>query len=168
MIILLALSVSSFAYYAQCDKQWKDVKIGLSTSTICNAGGLLCSAAMMLDEYGIKLDSKDPTPTELNKWLLENNGYGANNVVNLVATQPFGINVLGHWEATGDIKQHLDKTAGKLCVLNVNNGKHWVLTTGYYSGGFNIKDPADPLKTKLTDQEANGGGYCVQRVQASA
>jgi len=51
--------------YQQCDKKWGDLKIGSSSKSICDAGSLLTSAAMVV--AGLPVWWADPGV--LNQWL---------------------------------------------------------------------------------------------------
>ena len=49
--------------------------MGTSSNTICSAGCLVSSVAMMLNTYGVKVNSSTTTPKTMNTWLKSNGGY---------------------------------------------------------------------------------------------
>ena len=71
----LGLALATPKSYLQCDKQWKDEKIGTSSYTICNKGDLLTVIAMQASGCSIKINSQYVNPQNLNTWLTNQGGY---------------------------------------------------------------------------------------------
>ena len=71
----LGMALATPKSYLQCDKQWKDEKIGTSSSTICNKGDLLTVIAMQASGCSIKINSQSVNPQNLNAWLTNQGGY---------------------------------------------------------------------------------------------
>jgi len=62
--------------YNQRDPQWRDKKLGTSSSTIGGFGCAIASLSMLLEAVGV------PTkPDQLNDWLKANKGYSGGNLV---------------------------------------------------------------------------------------
>ena len=142
VIILLVLAVSAlagFPYYSQCDSRWKNDRLGTSSDTLCSAGCLVSSVAMMLAGYNVKVNGADATPQTLNTWLTANGGYAQGNLFVWGSVGKLGFSYTGRFTSVSDIKSKMNQ--GQICILNVNNGGHWVLATGSDANGFSVQDP---------------------------
>ena len=161
-IILLALAVSAFAgfpYYSQCDSRWKGDRLGTSSATICSAGCLMSSVAMMMAGNNVKINGAETTPKTLNTWLTSNGGYAQGNLFVWGSVAKFGFSYTGRFNAASDVKAKMNQ--GQICILNVNNGGHWVLATGSDANGFTVNDPGAG-KPRFSNSDVVGSG-CFKR-----
>ena len=51
-IATIMAAATAYPLYKQCDASWKDDKLGTSAKTICQAGCLMSSVAMVLKDCG--------------------------------------------------------------------------------------------------------------------
>ena len=124
--------------YKQCDAKWGSNQLG-SSSTICKVGCLMTSVASALDSLGKTINGQTATPATLNDFLKSNGGYQGNLFV-WGAVSRFGLSYKGQPTSAADIKNHI--CANSVVILNVNNGGHWVLATGYDdASGYSVMDP---------------------------
>ncbi|GAM23579.1 hypothetical protein SAMD00019534_067540, partial [Acytostelium subglobosum LB1] len=147
--LLVALSnaagpVVPFAYplYKQCDPRWgNDI---IETTTVCDVGCLMSSISMAIAGHGIEIDGQSSNPGTLNSWLKSNGGYTSGN--DLIESVVPGISSDIKWDgpllngtalSMDDIKNLLNKK-DMIVILNVDNGGHFVLATGYDSGDTKI------------------------------
>ena len=138
---LLSTSLATFnpPVYKQYDPLWANDTIGFSNSTIQQVGCLLTSVTSILAGEGILINNEVPTPPILNGWLKDNNGYVDNDDFVWDSVSPFGVEFLGFVTTPGDIIAALQ--VGKIPVLNVHAGRHYVLCLGTNGIGFNVMDP---------------------------
>lgn len=80
LLLLSAVYCRTYTLYKQCDASWKSDQLGTSTSTICSAGCLISSVAMMINTYGVKVNSSVTNPHSMNIWLKSNGGYVSGNL----------------------------------------------------------------------------------------
>lgn len=147
--ILLAVALSrNYPMYKQCDPAWGSQQLGTSSSTICQAGCLMSSAAMALAGIG-----KGYNPSSLNSWLRSNGGYVSGNLFVWGSISPLGLKYEGKVANSG-IKGALD--AGKVVILNVHNGGHWVLAKGYSGDNILVNDPGYNTASYSLSQIVNG------------
>ena len=71
----LAVIGSSYPLYKQCDSRWGSDKLGTSGQTICQAGCLMSSVAMVIADCGRSIGGAQATPKTLNTFLRNNGGY---------------------------------------------------------------------------------------------
>jgi len=101
----------------------------------------MSSVAMALKTRGSNVD-----PGTFNSWLISNGGYvsgnllvwGAANAFNTMKLQNYykGYGSLGQGALQGMISRK------QPVVVNVKNGGHWVLVTGYAGGNtYTVNDP---------------------------
>jgi hypothetical protein len=121
----------------------------MSTKTICDVGCLITSTAMGLAGKDIPIQNATTTPKNFNQWLKEHEGYSGNNLIetqvplidpNRIVWPEDGMhktNDLSYETIASYIRK------GRIVVGNVNEGHHFVLLTGYSSGGdaFVVNDP---------------------------
>jgi hypothetical protein len=122
LIAYLAIA-RTYPMYKQCDDQWRKEQLGTSSNTICSAGCLMSSAAMALKGIG-----KNYNPSTLNTWLKANGGYVSGDLFVWASINPLGVTFKGK-VTRSQIKGNLD--VDNIVILNVHNGAHWVLATGY-------------------------------------
>ena len=163
VFIICALAVSALAAYpkySQCDGRWKNDKLGTHPSdTICKAGCLMSSVAMMMAGQGVKINGQECNPKTLNQWLTKNGGYASGDLFVWGSVAKFGYHYTGRFNKAADIKAKMN--AGQICILNVNHGGHWVLATGHDASGFNVNDPGFG-KTRQSNGDVVGSG-CFKR-----
>lgn len=93
----------------------------------------MSSAAMALKGIG-----QDQNPSTLNAWLTDNGGYVSGDLFVWASINTFGVKFLGK-VSRSQIKTNLDQN--NIVILNVHNGAHWVLATGYDKDNIFINDP---------------------------
>jgi hypothetical protein len=76
-------------YYGQRDPRWRDEKLGTSNVTIGGFGCAVTSAAMLCEYVGVKVN-----PSQLNTWLIENNGFSKGNLLDWKVLNKFTNNKL--------------------------------------------------------------------------
>ncbi len=158
ILISLVLTIN-FPLYKQCDSRWASEQLGTSSNTICSAGCLMSSSAMAL--YGI--GNTQFNPSTLNKWLTANGGYVSGDLYVWAAVNKFGLTFRG-FISNNDIKKNLD--AGNIVIVNVHNGGHWVLATGYDGDNIKVNDPGYTTTSYTLSQIVNGntGVYTINRL----
>lgn len=102
-------------------------------------------------------------PSTLNKWLTANGGYVKDDLYVWAAVNKFGVTFKG-FVSNSDIKRNLD--AGNIVILNVHNGGHWVLATGYSGDNIFVNDPGYATSSYTLAQIVNGntGVYTINRL----
>lgn len=102
-------------------------------------------------------------PSTLNKWLTTNGGYVKDDLYVWAAVNRFGVTFKG-FISNNDIKKNLD--AGNIVILNVHNGGHWVLATGYSGDNIFVNDPGYATSSYTLSQIVNGntGVYTINRM----
>ena len=61
-IATLLSAASAYPQFSQCDDRWRYDKLGTSSKTLCQAGCLMTSVAMILNDCGKTVDGKDVDP----------------------------------------------------------------------------------------------------------
>ena len=142
--------------YKQCDSQWGSNTLG-SSSTICKVGCLMSSVSSALASLGKTVNGKTANPGTLNEFLRANGGYQGNLFV-WGAVSRFGLSYQGQPTSASDIKNHI--CANRVVILNVNNGGHWVLATGYDdASGYSVMDPGYSKSTYGFSEVQRAGVY---------
>eukprot|EP01084_Bolivina_argentea_P314154 544127_1 len=132
-----------YQYYAQCDIQWKNDKMGKNGETICAVGCLMSSVAMAMESYNIYVENSGKnvttTPETLNIWLQNNNGYsGDTSNLDESALNKIPQNRViwpsDGMHTTNDIKaevirEYVQDHKRRVVIANVMQGKHFVLVT---------------------------------------
>ena len=145
VLALLAAGVLSAActinrshpLYKQCDPAWGNDALG-SSSTICKVGCLMSSVSMALASAGKTINGQQSNPKTLNAFLKSNGGYSGNLFI-WGSVGRFGVTYEGQPSDKTAIRNAI--CANKVVILNVNNGGHWVLATGFNGDTFNVNDP---------------------------
>lgn len=147
ILIVLVISVLSRNYplYKQCDPQWGNIKLGTSSDTICSAGCLMSSVAMAL--YGV--GNSYSTPPVLNYWLTTHGGYVSGDLFVWGSVNTIGMVYRGKIP-NYQIKTNLDRD--NVVIINVRNGGHWVLATGYSGDTIFVNDPGYPVNAYSISQ----------------
>ena len=134
IFISLAFSYYYFPLYKQCDSRWGSQALGTGGGrTICQAGCLISSAAMALSGIG-----QNYNPETLNNWLINNGGYWNGNLFIWRSIDSLGLSFDG-FISNSAIKSSLD--SNKIVIINVRNGGHYVLATGYSGDTIFVEDP---------------------------
>nr|ACL36505.1 sexual maturation-related protein [Euplotes aediculatus] len=123
--------------YKQCDAAWKDIKMG--DKTICQAGSLTTSMSMALRKRGKKIDGRESNPGTLNAWLKTHGGYSGNLFV-WGSVAPLGLKFLYHTTNHTNIRNCICEDTCE-AILNVENGKHYVLATGFSGPIYKVNNP---------------------------
>ena len=126
----------SFPLMKQCDAAWGSAVLGSST-TVCTSGCVVCSLASGMAGRGIKVSGATPTCGNLNTWLKANNGFSGNLLI-WGSVAGFGLTYEGQTSTIAAIKTAI--CAGKIVILNVNQGGHWVLAKSYNGDIFTVND----------------------------
>lgn len=149
LAVLLAVALCrNYPMYKQCDSAWGSQQLGTSSKTICQAGCLMSSAAMGLAGIG-----KGYNPSTLNTWLKSHGGYVSGNLFVWGSINSLGLIYEGK-VSNSQIKSELDK--GKVVILNVHNGGHWVLAKGYSGDNILVNDPGYSTASYSLSQIVNG------------
>jgi hypothetical protein len=118
----------------------------------------MTSAAMALSGNGHNLN-----PKLLNEWLRNNAGYTSQDLFVWTSINKLGLTFKGF--ITNDkIKMSLD--AGNAIIVNVHNGGHWVLATGYSGDFIKVHDPVYQITSYHINEIMNGntGAYSVNQM----
>jgi len=118
----------------------------------------MSSAAMALTGTG-----QNHNPSTLNKWLISNGGYASGNLFVWASINKFGLTFQG-FVSNSNIKANLDKN--NIVILNVHNGGHWVLATGYSGDSIRVNDPGYATTSYSLGEIVNGntGVYSVTKM----
>lgn len=108
----------------------------------------MSSAAMALAGSG-----KGYNPSSLNAWLKSHGGYVSGNLFVWGSISSLGLHYEGK-VSNSQIKSELDK--GKVVILNVHNGGHWVLAHGYSGDNILVNDPGYSTTSYSLSQIVNG------------
>lgn len=157
--LLVTLIVArNYPMYKQCDPQWANDQLGTSTDTICKAGCLMSSAAMALSGTGHTYN-----PRTLNQWLKANGGYVSGDLFVWASINKLGL-TFGGFISNSAIKSNLD--AGKVVIVNVHNGGHWVLAHSYNGDSIQVNDPGYSTTAYSLGEIVNGntGVYTVAKI----
>lgn len=118
----------------------------------------MSSAAMALQGTGHSFN-----PSTLNKWLISNGGYASGNLFVWASINKLGLTFQG-FVANSAIKSNLDQN--KIVILNVHNGGHWVLATGYSGDSIRVNDPGYATTAYSLSEivPGNNGVYTVAKL----
>ena len=136
----------SWVLYKQCDGRWANEKIGKSSETICQVGCAMSSVSMALATYGEQIPRVGTvTPATLNSWLTTHAGYI--NGDDLIWDAIHSIGKLRMISYTPDLTRaqmvsYIEKRMP--VIVNVRQGTHWVLVTGYSESNPNLYYVNDP------------------------
>ncbi|KAL0482071.1 N-acetylmuramoyl-L-alanine amidase [Acrasis kona] len=149
-------SHKSYPLFKQCDTKWGGNKLG--TSTVCKIGCLMSSVSMALNGFGRKIDGKESNPGILNAYLSKHGGYQGNLFI-WDSISKFGFHYVGKISDKKQMKNYVKQ--GKVVVLNVRNGGHWVLATGVNGNSFMVNDPGFRVESYTDSQVVVAGVYSV-------
>ena len=142
----------------QCDNAWGTAILGSST-TICASGCVVCSLASGMSARGIKISGASPTCANLNIWLKSNGGFSGNLLI-WSSVAKFGLTYEGQTSTLAAIKTAVK--SNKIVIINVKQGGHWVLVTGYNGDIFTVMDPGYS-RTTYTASEITSNRASVYR-----
>jgi hypothetical protein len=94
----------------------------------------MSSAAMALFGVG----NTQFNPSTLNQWLTNNDGYVSKDLFVWASINRWGLTFNGFIN-NDKIRSHID--SGYIVIVNVHNGGHWVLATGYDGDTIQVNDP---------------------------
>ncbi len=141
--------------YKQCGQSWSNDRLGTS-STVCKVGCLMSSVASAMAGLGKTINGKTATPGTLNAYLKANRGYSG-NLFNWGAVAKFGLTYEGQTTSHATIRAAI--CAGKVVVLNVRQGGHWVLATGYSGSNYQVNDSGYSQTSYTAAQVTRAGIY---------
>ncbi|KAG2378481.1 hypothetical protein C9374_008120 [Naegleria lovaniensis] len=121
-----------YPLFKQCGQSWSNDVI--ATDTLCKSGCAITSMTMALDGRGLASFN----PGQFLTWLKKNGGLSGNLFV-WGSVRPFGLSYSGKVSSTSSIISSV--CGGSVVLLNVRNGGHWVLATGYDGSSFTVNDP---------------------------
>jgi len=98
----------------------------------------MTSLASAIAGLGIKLNGQTCTPATFNSWLDKNGGFQGDLFV-WGSIGKLGLSFVG-FDSTG-AQAAASFNAGKIVVINVHGGQHWVLVTGVSGSTFEVMDP---------------------------
>lgn len=122
--------------------------MGTSSKTICEVGSLVSSVASALTGTG-----HNQNPSTLNTWLNSNKGYDSKNDFVWGSLNQFGFAFQGK-VANSMVRLNLD--VGYIVIVNVRNGAHWVLATGFSGNTIFVKDSLYPFEFYDISEVVNG------------
>jgi len=142
VLSLICFTTAAFnpPYYSQHDKRWGSKTLGQGPQTITQEGCLLTATASMVAFQGIKVNGALPNPSTMNSYLMGKKGFKG-DILFYNAVEALGFSFEGIVTATADIKNAMNE--GKFAMLHVLNGRHWVLATGFITGGYSVMDPGN-------------------------
>jgi hypothetical protein len=132
-LLIAVMLCRTYPMFKQCDSRWGNNQLGTSSDTICSAGCLMSSAAMGLAGTGHGYN-----PATLNTWLTNNGGYIDGDGFVWASINRLGLTFEGRI-SNGQIMGKLD--AGKVVMVNVHGGGHWVLAYGHSGDSLLVNDP---------------------------
>ena len=99
-------------------------------------------------------------PSTLNKWLTTHGGYAQSDLFVWTSIDAFNLKFEGK-VANSQIKSKLD--AGKIVIMNVHGGRHWVLAYGYSGDSIKVNDPGYSVTSYALSEIVDGqnGIYTV-------
>lgn len=138
---------SNVPCFSQHDPLWACDQLGYNedwTMGVCatkpdtqSGGCAVTSVAMVLKYFGVNTD-----PGQLNQWLKDNAGFtGAQIYWAIAANIDSSIEFTARIDSTDWNRLRSELDAGYPVVLQVNNGGHYVVATGYSGNTYYINDP---------------------------
>lgn len=171
-IATLAAVTAAYPLFKQCDGRWASDALGTSGGkTICQAGCLMSSVSMVLNDCHKTINGGAADPKSLNSWLKVNGGYASGNLFVWGAVSKFGLTYVG--QITDKNQMHSYFNSGHAVILNVNNGGHWVLMTGNSGANFLVNDPGFAKSSYTAGEVVRAGIFkrpagCSSLLQAPA
>lgn len=111
----------------------------------------MSSVAMALSGTG-----NSQNPSTLNTWLKGHGGYVSGDLFVWASVNSLGIKYIGK-VSNSNIASSL--SSGKIVILNVHNGGHWVLATSMSGSTISVNDPGYQTSSyTLSEIVANNSG----------
>src|SRR4051812_40682830 len=115
----------------------------------------MSSYAMVLKTRGTNVD-----PGTFNTWLNAHNGYEGGDELVWAAGDAFGTaKFQNYFRGAGAMSQSAMQaaiSAGQPIIVNVRNGGHWVLVTGYINGAtYAVNDPGFSVNSYVYTDMSN-------------
>ena len=125
------------------DPKWAKQPFGDSPHPIESRGSVLCCITSYLSYKGQTLDSLPVTPLSVQDWLLYHEGFTDENEIDWYALRPFAIEFRGFITGRQTIMRVLQQRKGFVIarVVNLFQGFHFVLATGWDDKGLLVIDP---------------------------
>lgn len=148
-------------YYLQNDPEWKDHKIGSSSTTMGASGCLISCLASAMDNMGIEV-----TPGQLNQTLSDGEAFQGADLLWYKIKEAYP--QIDYEYSRGFSEETIESllTRGLLPVVKVRmNGYgavHWVLIVGASDGKFMVMDPLNKDKTPVPLSEHGGRAYAFR------
>lgn len=149
-------------YLSQRDPKWAGVRIGATRLTVANWGCVATSISMLSSYGGFYL-----TPAQIARAPGQFNALGEIIWMQLAKTfkgrMTFQrrIGSKKFWKRDdAAIKKSILGGPKLVCLLQVNNGKHWVVATGIAGNDYWCADPIDGKKKLVLKAYPNITGSC--------
>lgn len=136
-----SMSALSTPHYRQHDPRWAEERIGGLGETVGRVGCTLCSLAMALEYYGVRMP-----PKELNEFLKANGGYNPRgwlrwNSVEKVSGGKITMEYLGR-PSHAVVDRALKNAQPALAKVYIDAViPHWVLIVGKEGEEYTMRDP---------------------------
>ena len=137
----LSLPALATVHYRQRDPRWAEEHLGGFGESLAHAGCTVCSLAMALDFYGVKI-----TPKDLNNFLKASDGYNARgwlrwNSVDKLSGGLVKLGYMGHptFEVIDRALKERQPVLVKVYIKGVI--PHWVLVVGKNQQEYLMRDP---------------------------
>ncbi len=104
----LVVATTSYPLFKQCDARWSADQLGTSAKTVCQAGCLISSVSMILNDCGRAVNGAAATPKSLNVWLRNNGGYASGNLFVWGSVAPLGLGYVGKFTADATIRNYFN------------------------------------------------------------
>ena len=135
--------------FKQYDEKWGSIQLG-SSSTIGRVGCAMCSVASGVASLGKTIYGVQSSCESLNRFLKNEGGYYGNLLIWGVVDKLKVTAYEGQISGTANIQAAIRKN--KIVVLLVNNGRHWVLATGFNGNTFTVNDSGYDRTTYSADE----------------
>jgi hypothetical protein len=132
-------------YFSQHDSRWGRQALGFGPQTISEEGCFLTITTSMVSYLGIPINGALPNPSTMNAWLKAHKSFRG-DILFYTGVEALGFSYEGMVTSTTEIKNAMNE--GKFAMLHVLNGRHWVLATGFISGGYTVMDPGNVTHTQ--------------------
>ncbi len=116
----------------------------------------MSSVSMALNGLGKSIEGQSSNPGVLNRYLSSHGGYSGNLFI-WSAVAKFGLKYAG--QTTDKNALHNAVKQGKVVILNVRGGGHWVLAVASTGSGFTVNDPGFSVGSYTNAQVVRGGIY---------
>lgn len=162
----LMVSAIPTTNYLQRDPQWAHDTVAGSNETLARVGCTVCTLAMALDHYGIKI-----TPKRLNDYLKANGGYTSRgwlkwDSVSRISEGKVTLDYLGN-PAFQRIDAALTNGQPVIAKVFVNQiVPHWVLIVGKENTEYLIRDPLGDGKSLRPLSYYPSGLYAIRILKA--